>query len=216
MANIKIKMSINQKIEVINHNKKYNCRIQDIKENCFLIDAPFLLLHDDNLEFIISNDDEVFACSSKIIGHKKENNIDLSIVSMPYSVMKIQRREYYRLVIAEPIKYSLLPLGKHYKSIHNVPAEIFSKLKTSVTIDISGGGVKIIADENIAAGRYVILEMDIGEIVNLLAVSIRCEKDENSKKYRVSLKYVKLDNRIRDKIIKYIFMKSRELIKANK
>ena len=121
MANIKIKMSINQKIEVINHNKKYNCRIQDIKENCFLIDAPFLLLHDDNLEFIISNDDEVFACSSKIIGHKKENNIDLSIVSMPYSVMKIQRREYYRLVIAEPIKYSLLPLGKHYKSIHNVP-----------------------------------------------------------------------------------------------
>ena len=216
MADIKIKMSINQKIEVINHNKKYNCRIQDIKENCFLIDAPFLLLHDSDLEFLISNGDEVFDCSSKIIGYKKENNINLSIVSMPYSVMKVQRREYYRLIIAKPIKYGLLPLEKHYKSIHDIPIEVFSKLKTSITIDISGGGIKIITSENIAAGRYVILEMDIGEIVDLLAVSIRCEKDENSEKYRISLKYVKLDNRTRDKIIKYIFMKSRELIKANK
>ena len=110
----------------------------------------------------------------------------------------------------------MLPLEKHYKSIHDIPIEVFSKLKTSITIDISGGGIKIITSENIAAGRYVILEMDIGEIVDLLAVSIRCEKDENSEKYRVSLKYVKLDNRTRDKIIRYIFMKSRELIKANK
>lgn len=216
MADVKIKMFINQKIEVINHNKKYNCRIQDIKENHFLIDAPFLLLHDYDLEFIISSDDEVFVCNSKIIGHKKENDINLSIVSMPYSVIKIQRREYYRLTIAKPIKYSLLPFRKSYKSIDDIPIEVFSKLKTSVTIDISGGGVKIITDENIAADRYVILEIDIGEIVDLLAVSIRCEKDENSKKYRVSLKYVKLDNKTRDKIIKYIFMKSRELIKANK
>ncbi|MCX7885345.1 MAG: flagellar brake domain-containing protein [Caloramator sp.] len=222
MDGFNIKLYINQNIEIIDNNMTYKSTIQDIKEDFVLIGMPisgnrYLLIHPGSIiEYYIMNEKEVFKCRSVVLGKTNEKNIQLAVLSYPEVIEKVQRREHFRLPIVMDAKFFPLPEGRVYIDLKDVPCGYFKNLQRTVTADISGGGIKIISRENVKKDNYVLLSINIPEEINVLCKVVRCDFDTINKNYKLALKFERIDERIREKIIRFIFSKIREQSKLFK
>lgn len=207
--------NINDKVEIIDNEKTYISMIQDIDRDTLLIGVPVFELRSypicigDDLEYYVVSHGDVYRCKSAILGRKTENNVQMVILNNPEVCVKIQRREYFRLNILMDVKYYPLP-NRTYSSIKDVSRGYFNKMKSSTALDISGGGIRIICYENIPKGSFVLVSFSIPEEIAVLCNVVWCQQDYTDKKYRLALKYAHIDERERDKIIKFIFRKTRE------
>ncbi|SKA86489.1 c-di-GMP-binding flagellar brake protein YcgR, contains PilZNR and PilZ domains [Caloramator quimbayensis] len=216
MVDFKIKLEINQSIEIIENQITYKSSIQDIKEDYVLIGMPisgsrYLLMHPKSIiEYYMMNEKEVFKCRSVVLGRTNEKNLQLAMLSFPDVIERVQRREYFRLPIVMEAKFFPLPEGRFYMDLKDVPSGYFKKLENTITVDISGGGIKIISKQNVKKDNYVLLSINIPEEINVLCKVIRCDFDNMNKNYKLALKFERIDERIRDNIIRFIFSKLRE------
>lgn len=108
------------------------------------------------------------------------------------------------------IKYYPLPSDRYYGSLKDVPSGYFTKMFSSLSIDISGGGIKIVCNEAHNVGDPIIVSFNVPQEINVLCSVVRVEKSNENNKYRVALKYEGIEERVRDKIIQFIFNKLRE------
>lgn len=214
MTEYNLNLKINQKIEIVNHNEKQKCNIQGIGEKYILIDAPILLHSERFVEYIVLNDGEIYRCKSRLLGKKTENKICLAVITKPESIERIQRREYYRLQILMEIGYSILKSNKSSEGIKNISGELMENMKTAYTIDISGGGLKITTNEKIPRDKKIVVRLNIPETIYVVGISLRCEENEDNRTFRISVKFTDIDSRTRDKIIRFIFNKMREILKS--
>lgn len=216
MKGLNIKLEINQKIEVIDDELTYKSIVQDITQDAVYVSYPsnqgrYYFTHAGNaIEFYVTTDKEVIKCKSIVLGKKKEGNVDLMILSFPEVKERVQRREYFRLPITMQIKYYPLPKDRSYASLRDVPSGYFSKMLSSLTMDISGGGIKILAHEPHNIGEFIIVSLNIPQEINLLCSVVRVEETDEGRKYKLALKYESIDEKIRDRIIQFIFSKLRE------
>ncbi|SEF47734.1 c-di-GMP-binding flagellar brake protein YcgR, contains PilZNR and PilZ domains [Caloramator fervidus] len=221
MKILNIELKIGQKIDVMQDGIAYVSKIQDINENFLLIDVPtagnryFITYPGRVIEFYVPNEKDVTKCRSIVLGKKRENNIEMLIISLPDIVERVQRREYFRLPISMEVSYVTLPPGKKFLNLKDVPSLYFEQLNKALTLDISGGGIKILAKEKAQVGSNVLLILNIPEEVILLTTVVRVEEAEN-KFFRLALKYENIDEKTRDIIIRFIFNKMREQIKLLK
>lgn len=221
MSGLNVNLKIGQKIEVLQDGITFVSKIQDINENFLLIDTPvagnryFIAHHGRVIEFYIPNEKDVTKCRAIILGKKRENNIEMLVLSLPEVIEKVQRREYFRLPITMEIKYSILPQDKRYFDLKDVPALYYKQLHKGLTIDISGGGIKILTKERATAGNNVLILLTIPQEVMVLTSVIRTEEVDN-KNFKLALKYENIDEKTRDSIIKFIFDKMREQLKLLK
>lgn len=222
MNGLNIQLSINQKIEIIEDNTTYKSNIQDINEDYIMIGMPisgsrYYMMHSGTIiEFYVCSDKEVIKCRSVVLGKQKEKNLQLAIISIPEVIEKVQRREFFRLPIVMELKYYALPEDSTYIDLKGVPSGYFKRLEKTLSIDISGGGMMVITKAHLQAGRHILISLMIPEEINLLCTVVRCEYNNIDKNYRTALRYEKIDERIRDKIIKFIFSKLREQSKLLK
>lgn len=222
MGKWNIDFSINQKIEILNYGMTFKSTIQDIQEDYVVINMPisgrkFYIMHSGtSLEFYVCTSKEIFKCRSMVLGKKEENNVQLVIISKPEIIEKVQRREYFRLPISMEVEYCLLPQGIEYLSLKDIPSGYFNFMKKCITLDISGGGIKIITREYARKECNALVNIKLQEEICLLCTIVRCEYNDFEKNYRISLKYEDLEERVRDKIIKYIFNKLRDQSKLLK
>lgn len=207
--------NLNDKIEIIDNGRTYKSMIQDMDRDTLSIGVPvygyrsYPICIGEALVYYVISKGDIYKCTSAVIGRKTENNILLVILKNPEACVKVQRREYFRLNILMDVKYYPLP-SRTYATIKDVSRGYYSKMKKSTALDISGGGIRIICYENILKGSFVLLSFCIPEEIIILCNVVWCEQDIIDKNYRLALKYVNLDERLRDKIIKFIFRKTRE------
>lgn len=212
----KLKLNINQTLEIIENEITYKSTIQDIKEDYILIGMPisgsrYLMIHIGSImEYYLTNDKEVFKCRSVVLGRTKEKNVQLAVLSIPEVIEKVQRREYFRLPIVMDVKYFILPEDKVYMQLKDVPIGYFKNLEKTITVDISGGGIKIISKKAAKHNNYILLSINVPDEINVICKVVRCDYDETDKNYKLALKYENIDEKLRDKIIKFIFNKLRE------
>ncbi|QCX32334.1 hypothetical protein FDN13_00725 [Caloramator sp. E03] len=222
MLDYKIKLNVNQNLEIIENDITYKSSIQDIKNEYILIGMPisgskYMMIHIGSIiEYYIANEKEVFKCRSVVLGKTKEKNIQLAMLSFPEVIERVQRREYFRLPIVMDVKYFILPENRVYIDLADVPIGYFKNLEKTVTIDISGGGVKIISKKSAKHNDFILLSIKVPDEINVLCKVVRCDYDEAGKNYKIALRYEKIDERLRDKIIKFIFDKLREQSKLFK
>jgi len=145
----KLKLEINNKLEVFYDKKNYKSVIQDIREkekevliSIPVFDGEYLTLATGTIiEQIYYGNNNIYQFKTKILGRTKERNLSLYRLSLPYDIKKIQRRDYVRVNFVKIINYI------NAKDIEN------EKYKKALLLDLSGGGMRIKVEEKLEKGE---------------------------------------------------------------
>jgi c-di-GMP-binding flagellar brake protein YcgR len=216
------KLFVNCKLQIIENQETYICMVQDIKDKGIIINVPisgnkYYNMHPGKtIEFYAIINKECFRYSAIVLGKRREGNLEFILLTVPEVLERIQRREYFRQTVLMDVKYKLLPEGKTYTQIKNLPKSYFEDMIKASTLDMSGGGMKIITSQGIPRGRFLVINLCIPEEIDLLGVVTRSDEDKIHKKFRIGLKFVGVDVKTREKIIRFIFAIAREHAKSSK
>ena len=121
-----------------------------------------------------------------------------------------QSRRYMRLEISLPLRYRVVESG-------DPKAEPTEETLQATTLDISGGGICFMADNQLKPGDIILHSIQIpgdslGGIRSKVLKIIPIEKSETLTHYKHLLQFVGIELQQREKIIKFIFEKQREVI----
>ncbi|GKU23591.1 flagellar brake protein [Clostridium folliculivorans] len=205
---------VNNRLDVLFEERIYRCQIQDIGENFFNINLPasegqyLTVPRGLDLEFMSFCDDgDVFKFKSTIISRSQENNIPMYVMTNPYDIVKIQRRDYVRVKVAQIISY--------ITGDYAVEAIEKLKLNTAILLDLSGGGMRVKLKEKLSKGDSIISELKYSnQQVLVKGIIVRVETTED-KQWVYGVNFDNIDERTRDKIIRMVFdimRKQRELL----
>lgn len=210
-------LTVNTKCEVVYEDKVYKSDIQDITEKYVAISIPvsngeyILLTRGEIIDVIYYDDKNVYKFTSKVIGRKSEG-IQMLLLEPPLEILKVQRRRFFRIEILSKIKF--------LKVKKNITEAEFNKLcvhadeknfSEAIMTDLSGGGLKAKIDSDIKIGDMVIIRLPIEDFdVNIPCYCVRAVKEENSKYYSCGFSFYNINDRVREKIIAYIFRIMRE------
>lgn len=194
----KFELRINSRLEINLGEHIYTSTVQDIKEESFFISMPmekgYYIKFEDNQKLDIYNYFEgssMYKFECKVMGRSKCGNTPLYELSAPKNILKIQRREFFRVEIMAPIKIKTKD----------------GKKTSALMLDLSGGGMRIKTAEIIEKNEVIEIELrSIGgkEAINIEGEIVRCERDQAVNNiYGIS--FYNIENKIREKIIQTIF-----------
>ncbi|TYQ13179.1 UNVERIFIED_CONTAM: c-di-GMP-binding flagellar brake protein YcgR [Acetivibrio alkalicellulosi] len=156
-------------------------------------------------------DNNLYEFRGKVIDRSTKHNISVLKIETLSEIKKIQRREFFRFDCTIPINYRIL------SSSGEKDQQNQSYIKT-ITRDLSGGGVCIKLMEKVEYGKLIECELFLNDF-NKVCFSGKVvrfteyETIKNTFKYEIGVLFEKIDEKSREKIISYIFMEQRRLIK---
>lgn len=207
------KIKINHLIEIeveLEPEKILNLpsRVEGMDENHLYISVPMYrgeiipLRTGQSVKIYLNEKEMTYAFTTPILGRRWQN-IPLLVIQKPEAFIKIQRRNYMRL----PVKLDL------YFRITGDESDF----KKGETIDISGGGVLFVTEENVEERQILEVELYLpnrkpffcrAKVIRLLE-----KAKKKGDKNKVAVEYYEMTEGKRDKIINYIFEKQREWIR---
>lgn len=189
--------------------KRYKSKIVEIRSEELYIDYPFdeatgkasFLLNNQKLKaYIVTKDQNVFTFYTSIIGRKKIE-IPVIIMSFPGNeyLEKAQRRRYVR--VPSVVDVAVHPLFDDFKPF------------TTTSLDISAGGIAILAPEEneFIIGKTIVLwlvlpfEGESHRYIKTRAHIIRVNSQVVDEKQRVSLEFDGLTPTQRQDLIQFSF-----------
>lgn len=192
---------------------KYRCKIIDKNEHHLFIDYPIneetkrtaRIAKDTYMQAsYIGSDQSVYSFKTKVIA-KVNVTIPALAVSIPNQtdIKRIQRREYVRIETAVDV------------SVHHTTGSF--QPFTTVTVDISGGGMSIVLPVTCPLKKadmldiWMILHMQKGEYQYIYSQSkvVRVITDKDI--HTASIKFQTIPKQDQQVIIRYCFEKQREL-----
>lgn len=159
----------------------------------------------------------------RIVDRKKQDNNYVLVTELLTGLSKYQRREYYRFncvvetQVSEITEELVETIQK--KLYHLLPEGASGK---GIIVDISGGGMRFVSKEHYEPNQLIYIKfiLPIGgskKQFRLAAKVISSEELEKRKdEYQNRAKFIKLDNTIREDIIRYIFDEERKNRKNGK
>lgn len=176
-----------------------------------------LLPIDGEYDLLFYTENGPYQCFAKVIDRYKSNNVYIIVMELTSNLRKYQRREYYRFSCALEMQSRKLELQEvlsiEKNQMHLVPG---LPVKRSVIVDISGGGLRFIAnhsyeDGSLIACTYQLLtkgQQKQYELVGRVIASRELDNRPGVFEHRVQ--YVNLDVDVREEIIRYIFEEERK------
>lgn len=166
----------------------------------------------------------LYQCYARISDRYKDNNVFVMVMDLTSNLRKYQRREYYRLSCAlemgsRPLQAEearLAEAGARDKRVRDLP------LKNSVIVDISGGGLRFVADYAYEADSMILckyrLLIDKEEKEYNLAGKVLAVKEVENRpgSYEHRVQYINVGMEEREEIIKYIFDEERRTLRNQK
>jgi c-di-GMP-binding flagellar brake protein YcgR len=143
----------------------------------------------EQVNFIIANKSSAFNCSSQVLGCKLEDGFQLAVLSIPQITNKIERRKHPRLQIVTAVDYYNLPSFTSYKSITQVPALYFKKMKKTFTVDISKSGINLVTYKEDIIPKEGIISLPLEEKIDILASIIRIDFDETNNSFKTAYEF---------------------------
>lgn len=202
MVNIKPGQKI--EISIGKSNNKYVSKVDDVSaDGTLLVETPIHNGHfvpiriGAKVNVIFFNKDGLFTFDGIVINRFFDN---LSFIQLKRvtDIEKLQRRQFFRLEKIMEFKYKL-----------HEDDESFEK---GVIKDISGGGFRAKVKKKVDVGAdiicYVKLSDETDELVQKCKV-VRCNYFDDG--YEIAAQYVDIQDRIREKIISFIFKEQRRL-----
>lgn len=162
----------------------------------------------------------LFRCEVEVSARYKKGTVFYMELTQNTIFKKIQRREYYRLECNKPMEYRLIS-DEEKKLIESgvmyEEEDMNPEWKKGVMLDLSGGGIRFVSvfQEKKDSFMQVRFEMPVGEedeIFCLYARLIWSERNHNNTSiYNQRVKFWKLNNKLREKIIRSIFEMQRKI-----
>lgn len=188
---------------------------------------------DEDIEICFFTKAGLYQCRARVKDRHSDNNVPVLEVLIVTDPQKFQRRKFYRLECTFEIQYRRLSreelalreklatskrIGDEKaeaaceKEIEELPKE----WRTATITNLSGGGVRFHLSEKLDVGEslevIVPLSMKNGETsMQLMAHVIDCDKSEDlrSATSDARCEFDSIDNRQRERIVKYVFEEQR-------
>lgn len=160
----------------------------------------------------------LYQCFARIIDRYKSNNVYILVLELTSNLRKHQRREYYRFscaldMCARPLVEDEMKAIEQKEALYLTPG---LPLKHSVIVDISGGGLRFIADQEyekdsmIYCTYHLLLDGKDKEY-SLVGKILSVRPVENKRGvYEHRVQYVDIEVDKREEIIRYIFQEERK------
>lgn len=158
------------------------------------------------LKVIVFRNSAIYEFKAKII-NKIFGMVPLLKLAMISDVIKIQRRNYYRLKVIRTIKV---------RRALNLKEKLFEEYFNASLIDLSGGGIGFTSHKELNENDIVEINMELNSnIVNMFGRIVR--KEFNNRSFRNMFLYgahfEKITEIERNSIMRFIFEEQRKLAK---
>ena len=204
-------LTVGQRMEFFlsNGEEQYSSRIEDIMDDKLIVAMPF----DSKLRPIIPAKGETLygraigkGCRYRLCTvfiDKKAEPIPVWIITKPDMVEKMQSRSYHRVRKSLPVRVSLIDTD-------GTREEPFD----THTVDLSGGGVRIVVPRRVAVGSHAALEFnnfaDIGTLRVMCRIARCVDVGHDEHIYHAGAVFKDLPRLILNRLVKYIFSIERE------
>ncbi|HAA63659.1 MAG TPA: pilus assembly protein PilZ [Thermoanaerobacter sp.] len=193
-----------QKLRIGLNNGKtmYSSQVQDISKNgTILIDTPVYSGHlvpvriGSIVQIIYFTKQGLFTFYAKVLNRFSGKLALLEIMPIS-SVERLQRRQYFRLEKVIPFTYTISG-GEE------------DKVYKGLIQDISGGGLRCKVDKKLEVGTIINCVFTLDQEITVSGKVVRYE-ELLEKGYEIGVCYVDIDEKVREKIISYIFEEQRK------
>ena len=179
-----------------------------------------LLPVDGEYEMFFYTESGLYECVGRVIDRYKSNNVYILLFEIETNLRKYQRREYYRYSCALDMDTRTLcddevkekdPQARDFHLVPGLP------LKRSVIADISGGGLRFVADYKYDKDSLILCRYHLMIKGNTRDYEIVCKildvKEVPNKpgEYEHRVQYINVDNEDREEIIQFIFDEERRI-----
>lgn len=195
--------------KTLKNTNPYRCKIIEKNNDFFWIDYPIDTATNQTTTFpdgthlnvsFVGDDNAVYTFQTILIQKDTLENIPAFLLHYPKTMERLQRRNYIRIDTALDISM-----------------KVSEKISfTSVTKDISGGGVAAIIpnDTRLSVDSFVdvwiVLPMGEEKLTYIEATMQVIRMSYQSDQTIVSMEFIDLSNRFREKIMQFCFKKERE------
>ncbi len=212
------KNQIEYKSEIldITDGGKIEVAIPTLKNKAILF--PFNVM----FNFVFFTKKGIYQCKVEIIDRYRIQNLSFMAINEKSEVIKIQRREYYRLSCTLDMKYYLLTpeeskmdsIGEIFESLKEDGGERL-KEKEAVIVDISGGGMRYVSKEQVGRENFILARLNLVTdkadtqlyVIAKVIASARSKNNEEIFEHRI--RFIIKDDKVREAIIHYIFDEQR-------
>lgn len=200
-------LQVEQRIEVALQGKeKCLTKVADISNKGILVlplvrqGRSITAYEGDNMLVTYWTNTSLFKFKSKVL-QLLDDPIDSVLIEYPKDVVKIQRRQYFRMDVTNlPVQFSNI----------NDRSNVYS----GSAVDISGGGMAFVAkNEEINKDDIIYIKMTLSDFpIELVGKVVRkfIKDKEKPDLYEFPIEFQSLRERDRDRIIKFIFEKQAE------
>lgn len=175
-------------------------------------------------EFVFYTKSGLYKAVGQVKERYKSDNRYMVRIELNTPLSKFQRRQFYRLQCILDMKYF-----KITKELADLPhadtiveklrdKDFFEKKKKANVVDISGGGVRFISDEENKTEDYVLMIFALNDgrqekpymIVGRIISCDRIETgDSSNRKYENRVEFMLKEPKMQEEIIKFIFAEER-------
>ncbi|MFP4198007.1 MAG: flagellar brake protein [Halanaerobium sp.] len=198
-------LEINQKLEIEvltgSYQGNYLSKVADFRDQGIIITglyregAPLPIRLNQPINVYYTTDRAAYKFKSKVL--KRTNKpIPLLLIEPADSVIRIQRRDYFRLDVTGKIDV--------YKEVDdkNYP----KKISEASLLDISGGGVQMQLKKKIKKGEEILIALkNILAPKELIKSKVVRTHKENDELYNYGVQFIEIEEEQRETIIQWIF-----------
>ena len=162
----------------------------------------------------------LYQCYSRIVDRYRSDNIYVLVLDLTSQLQKLQRREYYRFSCALELK-SRLCSHEDIEAFEMNRRFLFdtSALQRSVVVDISGGGLRFVANFRYDEGSTIYCSYKLPNNANDKEYEMLCtvlkvqELESRPGLFEHRIQYINIDEDSREDIIHFIFEEERKIRK---
>lgn len=208
-------------------NKVYASQVVDIlSDDRIEISMPMektkliLLPVDVEYDLYFFTPNGLYQCYARVVDRYKNNNRFSLLLDLTSNLRKYQRREYYRFSCA--LEMNSRPLQEEeVQAVEKNSVVLIPELplERSVIVDISGGGLRFVAEYAYEVGSLILCKYFLwidgeNKEYNLCGKVLGVKEVDNRPGfYEHRVQYVNMDKDNREEIIKYIFNEERKIIR---
>ncbi|MDI6870483.1 MAG: flagellar brake protein [Bacillota bacterium] len=201
-------LRIGQRIQIKTADSEdewYSSRVEDLTGETVTIAAPIKagavvsLPPGTLLDCHFPRDDAFYAFQAEII-QRRHLPVPVLVLRRPETVQRFQRRRLFRLPVVLPVLFKVAGSGTVQKGS---------------TLDLSGGGVCLVAPELLAVGTELELALDLPDGFHLAArgrvvKATECEGEKGPSRYAHGVEFLDLPLPVQERIVSFVFAEQRE------
>ena len=221
-------LALGERLDIIIGERRCASNVQEItRGGTLIVSSPTFrsvnvpVYEGDLINLIYFRQSGMFSFVASILRCFRDENISLCEIEIKSPISKYQRRDFVRYEKVLPVRVSLLASAETIAemSVEETLRRIFDRRymgmpregdypsEDCLTLDISGGGLRFTSRASYEKNSLLECTITFGEEdeITVDALVMRIESSTSGHPWRVGVQFVNIEERLRRKIIRYIF-----------